>query len=226
MNSSARQGTKAAEGTLGNRGTVLVVDGDRGVREAVVELARRLGHDALAHRPGIGVLQSLPAGPPALALLEVEAVAMSGIALMRELHERYERDVPVILISAERTLAHDRTAGLLLGADDYVAKPFEPEELLARMRRSLRRFEASGHGNGQQKPETPHLTAREREVLGLLSRGRSQREIAAELVVSDKTVGTHIQHLLMKLGVHSRAQAVAEAYGRGLVTPNPIAHTP
>src|SRR5215211_4694516 len=157
---------------------------------------------------------------------EVEAATMSGLALMRELHERYGADVPVILSSAERTLAHDRTAGLLLGADDYVAKPFEPEELLARMRRSLRRFESPAHGNGHRKPETPHLTAREREVLGLLSRGRSQREIAAELVVSDKTVGTHIQHLLMKLGVHSRAQAVAEAYGRGLVTPNPIAHTP
>jgi DNA-binding NarL/FixJ family response regulator len=205
---------------LGNRGTVLVVDGDRGVREAVVELARRLGHDALAHRPGRGVLQSLPPAPPALALLEVEAVTMSGLALMRELHERYGRDMPVILISAERTLAHDRTAGLLLGADDYVAKPFEPEELLARMRRSIRRSWQPAGGNGGQKPDALHLTVREGEVLGRLARGRSQREIAAELVVSEKTVSTHIQHLLLKLGVHSRAQAVAEAYRRGLVTPD------
>ena len=190
------------------------------MRETVVDLARRLGHDALAHRPGIGVLQSLPAGPPALALLEVEAVAMSGIALMRELHERYGRDVPVILISAERKLAHDRTAGLLLGADDYVAKPFEPEELLARMQRSIRRSAPPTHRNGDQKPDAPRLTVREGEVLGLLTRGMSQREIAVELVVSEKTVSTHIQHLLLKLGVHSRAQAVAEAYQRGLVTPH------
>src|SRR5215213_7414552 len=128
--------------------------------------------------------------------------------------------MPVILISAERTLAHDRTAGLLLGADDYVAKPFEPEELLARMRRSIRRSWQPAGGNGGQKPYAPHLTVREGEVLGRLARGRSQREIAAELVVSEKTVSTHIQHVLLKLGVHSRAQAVAEAYRRGLVTPD------
>jgi DNA-binding NarL/FixJ family response regulator len=70
-------------------------------------------------------------------------------------------------------------------------------------------------------PEDPavatDLTKRELEVLRLLSDGLSQKEIAASLVTSSKTVSAHIQHILGKLGVHSRAQAVAHAYRRGLL---------
>jgi DNA-binding NarL/FixJ family response regulator len=61
------------------------------------------------------------------------------------------------------------------------------------------------------------LTIREREVLGLLARGMGQKGIAKRLVISPKTVSTHIQRVLTKLGVHSRAEAVGEAYRRGLV---------
>ncbi len=64
---------------------------------------------------------------------------------------------------------------------------------------------------------TAVLTPREREVLVLLARGQSQGKIAAELVISEKTVATHIQRILAKLGVHSRAQAVAVAYRERLV---------
>jgi DNA-binding NarL/FixJ family response regulator len=66
-------------------------------------------------------------------------------------------------------------------------------------------------------PVSTELTEREREVLTLLAHGRDQAEIAAELFISDKTVETHIQHVLSKLDVHSRAQAVAVAHCEGLV---------
>ena len=65
--------------------------------------------------------------------------------------------------------------------------------------------------------ETIHLTPRERQVLTLLARGVDQKGIAAQLVLSEKTVATHIQRLLAKLGAHSRAQAVATALRDGLV---------
>ena len=58
----------------------------------------------------------------------------------------------------------------------------------------------------------------------MLSQGLGQPEIAQKLVLSPKTVGTHIQHILSKLNVHSRAQAVAEAYRRGLVSPDFTGH--
>ena len=87
------------------------------------------------------------------------------------------------------------------------------------VRRSLCRSGFSiqnGNGNGTP-PRDFNLSRREREILALLAEGKTQAQIAAGLVVSPKTVATHIQHLLSKLGVHSRAQAVALAFRAGLV---------
>ena len=69
----------------------------------------------------------------------------------------------------------------------------------------------------EEPPLASDLTRRELEVLRLLSDGLSQKEIARSLVISSKTVAAHIQHILGKLGVHSRTQAVAHAYRRGLL---------
>ena len=116
-----------------------------------------------------------------------------------------------MFISGDRVEPFDRAAGLLLGADDYVVKPFAPDELVARVRRLVTRFTPPAG-----RAERPKLTRRESEVLHLLADGLAQPEIAAELVISSKTVSSHIQHILSKLGVHSRAQAVAAVH-RGLV---------
>ena len=133
----------------------------------------------------------------------------------------------MILVSGERTTPLDCVAGLQLGADDYVIKPFDSGELLARVRRSLSRRQrrGNGNGNGAHSPNgEPSLSPREREILTLLAEGKTQTQIAAALVISPKTVATHIQHLLAKLGVNSRAQAFAAAYRRGLVDGEVVAH--
>jgi DNA-binding NarL/FixJ family response regulator len=114
-------------------------------------------------------------------------------------------------------------AGLLLGADDYLVKPFEADELLARLRRSLRRHKVlRAFRNGAPSPLAA-LTVRESEVLALLAEGLTQAEIATRLVLSPRTVGTHIQHILSKLEVHNRAQAVALALRNGL-RPDVVGH--
>jgi DNA-binding CsgD family transcriptional regulator len=99
-----------------------------------------------------------------------------------------------------------------------MVKPLDPDELIARVRRHLppqtRATEAP--------PGVILLTPREREVLRLLADGMDQREIAERLVISPKTVSTHIQHVLVKLGVHSRAQAVAAAHRYGLSEPRRV----
>jgi two-component system, NarL family, nitrate/nitrite response regulator NarL len=148
-------------------------------------------------------------------LAEVNLPEVSGYEVCHELHDRYGDEIPVIFLSADRTEPYDRVAGLLLGAVDYITKPFDSDELLARVRSALRRTPAEAKRGPAGAPWSS-LTARELEVLGLLSHGLNQTEIAARLVISSKTVGTHIQRVLTKLGVHSRAQAVAHAHEHGL----------
>jgi len=200
-------------------GTVLVVDGDWETRRLVEELVERIGLVGRASDTGEAALASVDGVRPELAVVEVELPGLNGLAVLQALHERFGSDLPVILISSKHSAAFDRAAGLMLGADDYLVKPLDPTELSARMRRSLRRS-GSRPGNGEAPDSDkadPGLSPREHEIVTLLAEGLDQKEIAAELVISPKTVATHIQNLLAKLGVRSRAQAVAEAYRRGLV---------
>jgi two-component system nitrate/nitrite response regulator NarL len=210
-------------------GTILVVDHDDATRTAAVSVAVRLGYEVSSAENAELLLERLDENRPALAIVEVDLPGQSsGLELLRELHDRFGDDFPVILLSSDRNTPLDRVAGLLLGADDYMAKPVDRGELLARVRRSLRRSGANGNGNGKTNGKVlseTYLSPREREILALLADGKTQKQIASSLVISPKTVATHIQHLLAKLGVHSRAQAVALAFQRGLVEPDVNAHS-
>ena len=212
-------------------GTILIVDSDETSRLTAVQVAVRLGHEARPTPTADELIERLGRDRPTLAIVEVELPGpANGLEVMRQLHEAFDGDLPVILVSARQTDAFDRTAGLMLGADDYLSKPLDASELLARVKRSLRRASpAPGNGNGHsanghERADTSGLSPREREILGLLAEGRTQGQIATELVISPKTVGTHIQHILGKLGVNTRAQAVALAFRRGLVKPDVQAH--
>jgi DNA-binding NarL/FixJ family response regulator len=207
---------------------ILIVDSDDASRLTAVQVAVRLGYDARPTPTADELLERLGSDRPALAIVEVElAGAVNGLEVMRQLHEAFDDALPVILVSARQIDAFDRTAGLMLGADDYVAKPLDPAELLARVKRSLRRAgpaPTNGHANGKHNGDDAGLSPREQQILDLLAEGRTQRQIADELVISSKTVATHIQHVLSKLGVNTRAQAVALAFRSGLVEPDVRAH--
>jgi DNA-binding NarL/FixJ family response regulator len=145
-------------------------------------------------------------------LLDVNLPEMSGYNVCRELRAAYGDRLPIVFLSCYRTEGLDRAAGLLIGGDDYVVKPPDIDELLARVRRLIERSrEQSTASDGFG------LTPRELEVLQLLGSGRRAPEIAAELRISPKTVSSHVQNIFRKLDVHSRAQAVARAYEYGLV---------
>ena len=188
----------------------------------------RLGYDARPTPTADELLDRLGSDRPALAIVEVELPgAANGLEVMRQLHEAFDHELPVILVSGQQIDAFDRTAGLMLGADDYLTKPLDAAELLARVKRSLRRVApaaTNGHTNGHSNGADTGLSPRERQILTLLAEGRTQRQIADELVISSKTVATHIQHVLSKLGVNTRAQAVSVAFRRGLVDPEVRAH--
>jgi two-component system, NarL family, nitrate/nitrite response regulator NarL len=203
---------------MGAAPPILVVDRDRATRRVVGGLLRRIGYETIEAKTGPEALDLAMRLQPALVILEVNLEEVSGYEVCRELRDAFGSEISLIFLSGHRTTPSDRVAGLLVGADDYIVKPFDPDELLARVRAALRRAVVPPtQSKDAPVPVGASLTAREREVLRLLAQGANQPEIASALVISPKTVGGHIQRVLTKLGVHSRAHAVAVAHQQGLV---------
>jgi DNA-binding NarL/FixJ family response regulator len=194
-------------GRTGDCGPILVVDDDEGVCELLRGLLAGDAPRVLCLGTGEAALRAAERERPSLVVLEVKLPGISGYEVCRALRDRFGPGLPIVFVSGDRTQAHDRVAGMLLGADDYLAKPFAPDELIVRTRALLRR----------ERRVNAALTARELEVLSLLAAGVRTDQIAAALVISPKTVRTHVERILGKLEVHSRAEAVGLAYRERLV---------
>jgi len=193
---------------------VLVVDGDAVYAEFVAGALRRAGLVGHHVASGENALEVAAGLDPAAVILDVILPGTTGYEICRELRQRYGDALPIVFVSGERREAADRVVGLLSGADDYLVKPVDAEELIARLRRLI----AKSWGPQAPAPAAlAELTARENEVLRLLAHGLDQGTIAEQLAISPATVGTHIQRILNKLDVHSRTQAVALAYREKLV---------
>jgi two-component system, OmpR family, response regulator len=197
-------------------GKLLIVDDDAAFREYARLLLDRFGHGITEAGDGDEALEAAALERPSLVLLDIDLPGASGYEICRALRDVYGEDLPIVFVSGRRIEQLDLVAGLLIGADDYLVKPFQAAELLARVRRHLSRAPHSTNGGAGAS-----LTPREQEILGLLAGGLDQRSIAERLVISPKTVATHIQRILGKLGVRSRAQAVAYAHRHGLVDAAP-----
>ena len=194
-------------------GPVLVVDQDDDEREATASLFAQAGFAVMSVGSGEEALEAARHDTPSVVILEIPVGSLSGYEVCRSLREASGRELPIVFVTGARTEPYDAVAGLLVGADDYVVKPYAPDELLARVRRLVERA----------RPIVPsvaeRLTSRELEILQHLAEGLTQAQIAEQLVISPKTVGSHIEHILAKLGVRSRAQAIAVAYREELVEP-------
>ncbi|WP_028311069.1 response regulator [Derxia gummosa] len=116
--------------------SILVVDDDTDLRVLVCDFLRRYGLDPRPAADGAAMRAAIAAQRPALVVLDLMLPGEDGLALLGELRRRDE--LPVILLTARREPA-DRVLGLELGADDYLTKPFEPRELVARIHTVLRR---------------------------------------------------------------------------------------
>jgi DNA-binding NarL/FixJ family response regulator len=187
-------------------GSVLVADGDREARVELVTLLQSAGFDVLEAEAGDEAIALAQEGEPSVAILEIALGVLCGYEVCRALKSARGSSMSVMFLSGERTESFDRVAGLLVGADDYLVKPYAADELLVRIRRLEARARPIAAGAREK------LSRRESDVLRLLAQGLTQDEIATRLEISSKTVSTHIEHILQKLGVHSRAQAVALAF--------------
>ena len=192
---------------MGGGDTILIVDDDSGIRSAIHAILTDAGYTTREAESGADALRSARLEPPALVLLDVNLPAICGYEVCRLLRDEFGDQFPIVFVSGARTESFDRVAGLLVGANDYVSKPFREDELLARVQSLLARRPAVA-----TRALASRLTARELQVLRLLSTGLAPDDIARLMVISPKTVGAHIEHIYTKLGVQTRAQAVAVAY--------------
>jgi DNA-binding NarL/FixJ family response regulator len=197
-----------------NCGPIIVVDGERRTRDAVASLVTEAGYSCRPVTNGAEALEAARAEQPAMVMMSDVLPGMASYELCRALREEFGEILPIFFLSRLRKDPMDRVAGLLLGADDYIVEPIVSDELMARVRRAVTRADAF---RSVRTRTSSSLTDREVEVLTGLANGKTQKQMAKELAISEKTVATHIQRIFPKLGVHSRAEAVAAAYQRGLI---------
>ncbi|MDN4478078.1 response regulator transcription factor [Demequina sp. SYSU T00039] len=188
---------------------------------------------------GDDALARLASEAPDVLLMDVRMPGMDGLAATREILAR-DPDARVVILT---TFDDDEYLyeSLRAGASGFLLKSVEGDALVSAVRvvaggeallapEVTRRVIAQFARGGAPAPADPHepsaaavgdLSDREVEVLTLMARGMSNQEIAADLYVSNTTVKTHVSHILTKLGVRDRVQAVVEAYDSGLVVPRP-----
>ncbi len=216
---------------------VLIVDDDAKTVELVKLYLNRDGHKVLTAYDGLEALQLAREGHPNLIVLDIMLPGIDGLQVCRTL--RAESDVPIIMLTA-KTTDQDKLAGLGLGADDYVTKPFSPRELAARVRAVLRRLPGE---RGPDKIECGeltmdflkqeailggralNLTTVEFKLLGVLVRESGRVFNRAQLIEKafgydfegfDRTIDVHILNLRRKLESDPRhPKYIKTVYGAG-----------
>jgi len=208
---------------------VLVVDDHEVVREGLrTFLALQDGIEIVGEAAdGEAAVREAERLRPDVILMDLLMPRLDGVGAMRELRRRLPASRVIVLTSFaddERLLPAIRA-----GAAGYLLKNVEPRELARAVRTAhagealldtavaARLVDAVATPPGED--EHHGLTAREREVLALLGRGLSNKRIARELGVSEKTVKTHVSHVLAKLGVADRTEAAVHAVRAGLLGP-------
>ena len=197
----------------------VVRDGLRGMFESAPGF-RVLGEAA----DGAAALERAAELDPDVILMDLRMPGTGGVAAIRELTRRGARARVLVLTTYDTD--SDTLPAIEAGATGYLLKDAPREELFAAVRAAadgrsvLSPAVASRLVSAVRAPRTPGaepLSAREREVLALVAKGTSNREIARELFISEATVKTHLTHIFAKLGAKDRAAAVATAYDRGIL---------
>ena len=208
---------------------VLVVDDDREIVESIGIFLAGEGYTVLKAYDGIEALDILTESEVHLMILDIMMPRLDGIRTLMRLRE--SRNIPVILLSAKSEDA-DKILGLTAGADDYVTKPFNPSELMARVKSQLRRYTTLGSIAGQNGEivigglhidtegksvkvdgEAVRLTPLEYKILLLLAKNRGRVFSADDIyskvwneqtVVGDNTIAVHICHIREKIEINPK----------------------
>ena len=218
--------------------TILVVDDEASIAQIAGDYLRHGGFGVITASNGVDALNLARAQRPDLIVLDLGLPRMDGVEVARTL--RREGNVPIIMLTA-RVEESDRLAGLDLGADDYMTKPFSPRELVARVRSVLRRVDAAGAGgdvlrrgdllidNARMRVSrnaTPiDLTATEFQIFAALARQPGRIFTRAQLLdivrgtdveSFERAIDTHIKNIRKKSERDPRSpKYILTVYGMG-----------
>jgi FixJ family two-component response regulator len=189
--------------------TIFVVDDDAGARNSLCFLLKSVGLSAVAYGSAQEFLAAYDANTPGCLVLDVRMPSMSGLELQLELNRR-GAIIPVIFVTGHGDVPMAVEA-IKDGAFDFVQKPYREQELLERVQRALaadKSNRASMQERDRIRARLATLTPREREVFKLMTLGKPNKVMAADLGLSQRTVEIHRAHVMEKSGASSIAQLV------------------
>ena len=196
---------------------LLVVDDEPNLLRAVAACLKAEDYEVRTARSGHEALLQLAESVPDLIISDIRMPGMDGYKLARQLRGSPRTAlVPIVFLTAKDETA-DRIEGFRAGIDAYLTKPFEPDELIAVVNGILNRVErthsqiarlvsAANANDSSINFQDEALTDAENRVALAVSRGLSNKEIAAELEISARTVENHISHILDKKGFSNRVE--------------------
>jgi DNA-binding NarL/FixJ family response regulator len=203
------------ETSSGSHRRLLLIDDDPNLILLVKDYLEFRGYEVVTAENGREALEVLEQDIPDMIICDVMMPEMDGYQLVSTIRQDSKTSwIPVLFLSAKGQ-SQDRVKGLNIGADVYMVKPFEPEELVAQVESSLKQAsrliqhkDAKG-GDSSPKIQVPfdvELTPTELRVVQFVARGMANREIAEELNVSQRTIESHVSNMLGKTGLHNRTE--------------------
>ncbi len=198
---------------------LLLIDDDPNLILLVKDYLEFQGYEVTTADNGKEALEILQDKIPNLMICDIMMPEMDGYELVKQIRQDSQLSlIPVIFLSAKGQTT-DRVKGLNMGADVYLVKPFEPEELVAQVESSLKqvnRLIGNRGNNGQLQtvgvserinvPPEVTLTRTETKVVQFVAQGLANREIAEKLNVSQRTIESHVSNMLNKTRLHNRTE--------------------
>jgi DNA-binding NarL/FixJ family response regulator len=202
------------DNSLKDNKKLLLIDDDPNLILLVKDYLEFRGYNVDTAENGREALEILDNLVPDMIICDVMMPEMDGYTLVKHIREEpVTNRIPVLFLSAKGQ-SQDRVKGLNEGADVYMSKPFEPEELVAQVESSLKqikRWENGRHKGLEGAPAivVPHnveLTPTETKVVQLVAKGMANREIASQLNVSQRTIESHVSNMLNKTSLNNRTE--------------------
>jgi len=202
---------------------LLIVDDEPNLLRAVAACLRGEGYEVDTARSGEEALVHIAQRLPDLIVSDIRMPRMDGYAFARQLRGNPRTDlIPIVFLTAKAE-SSERIAGIRSGVDAYLTKPFEPDELIAVIENILARVERTHAeiarllGSKTRAPLSfvdEELTDAEQRIAVAVASGLSNKDIAAELRVSVRTVENHISHILSKKNFDNRVEIARYVLGR------------